>query len=157
MTMLSRYILSVTAAAVICSIAKSLVPGKDTATTVTRLLCGIFLAVTVIAPLKNITIGDISDWTTDIARQADDAVAQGASYTENALAQSIKSRAEAYILDKARSLQADVTVEVTLSDESIPAPIAATISGSVSPYAKKQLQRILTEDLGIPKEDQTWI
>ena len=38
----------------------------------------------------------------------------------------------------------------------IPIPIKVRLSGKASPYAKGQLQQIITEELGIEKENQIW-
>ena len=88
--------------------------------------------------------------------QAQEAATAGEQQAKSALRESIKQRTEAYILDKAKTLAAQVAVEVTLSNEAIPVPIAVRISGNISPYARMQLQTILQEELGIPKEAQAW-
>ena len=59
--------------------------------------------------------------------------------------------------DKAKELGLNLNVEVTLSDDDTAAPAEAALWGETSPGAKSQLQRILSEDLGIPKENQRWI
>jgi hypothetical protein len=46
---------------------------------------------------------------------------------------------------------------VYLSEDTIPVPISVEIRGSVSPYGKQQLTKLLEEELGIAKENQLWI
>lgn len=152
-----EYILSVTAVAVICAIVQRLLSGKGMPAAMAKLLCGLLLTFAVIKPLTSFSIGDFSDWTADYETDASKAVAAGENSTRTALAQSIKSQAEAYILDKAASLNVSVTVQVTVSDDDIPVPIKVTISGEASPYAKGRLQSIIEDDLGIAKEEQQWI
>ena len=36
-------------------------------------------------------------------------------------------------------------------------PTAVTLSGEASPYARRQIQAIIANDLGISKENQKWI
>ena len=78
----------------------------------------------------------------------------GENLARDSMAEIIKSETEAYILDTARSLQAEVTVEVSVNEENVPDSV--TVSGAVSPYVRRQLQRIIESDLGIAKENQKW-
>jgi hypothetical protein len=59
-------------------------------------------------------------------------------------------------LDKAQALNTALEVEVTLSDDEIPIPVKVRLSGKVSPYAKGRLQQIISEELGIERENQIW-
>ena len=76
---------------------------------------------------------------------------------KDAAGEIIKARTQAYILDKARSLDVALTVEVFLDDATIPAPCGVRIEGAISPYAKKVLSQMMKDDLGIPPEEQIWI
>lgn len=69
----------------------------------------------------------------------------------------IKSRVEAYILDKAESYGAKLKVEVMLSEDQVPVPMSVRITGSISPYGKKMVTQLIREDLGIASEEQVWI
>jgi hypothetical protein len=73
------------------------------------------------------------------------------------MAERIIQQTQAYILDKARSLDAELTVEVFLGDGTIPVPIGVRLEGNISPYARKLLSQMLQDDLGIPAEEQIWI
>lgn len=151
------YLLSVTAAAVICAVVSALLGKKGTISAMGKLLTGIFLAITVISPLAKIQLSNADALWDDLSVDAAAAVAAGEEAANNELRAGIKSQTEAYILDKAASYAAELTVEVTLSDDDPPLPCAVRLTGSVSPYAKRQLQQLIAEDLGIPKEAQTWI
>lgn len=157
MEAVKTYLLSVTAAAVICGIVKALLGDKGTLGAVGKLLTGIFLAMTVIRPLVSLELEDLSDFWEDISLDASAAVTEGENASAQALRERIKTETESYILDKAASFAVQLTVEVTLSDEDIPVPSAVRLTGNVSPYAKLQLQQTISEDLGIPEEAQTWI
>ena len=120
-----------------------------------RLICGIFLIISIFRPLVQI------DWTTwwDIAdlRQfsADSYIADGKKTALQAQEIIIKDAFETYILDKAKNLGAEITVDFTLNEDLL--PVFAEIQTEADPSVQKQLQDILTADLGIPKERQTWI
>ena len=62
-----------------------------------------------------------------------------------------------YILEKAKAYDARLEGAVTVDDSAVPAPCAVRIQGSISPYGRQQLQRIIQEDLGIKLEAQEWI
>lgn len=153
---LRSYLLSVFAAAVICGIVTRLIGKKGTQGAVIQMIAGVFLAFTVIRPIADISLDGIGDLTSDFSQDASLAAAAGEELTKDALAAGIKSRCEAYILDKAETLNAELTVEVTLTDEDIPVPYAVRLTGRISPYAKAQLQSVIAQDLGVDKEHQTW-
>lgn len=153
MEALRQYILSVVTAAMLCGIVTGLFPsgaGKQ----MVRLICGLFLAYTVLAPISRGKLPGLTDFSLGIPEEAAQAAAVGENLASDSMAEIIKSEAEAYILDKARSLQAEVTVEVSVNEENVPNSV--TVSGAVSPYVRRQLQRILESDLGIAKENQKW-
>lgn len=153
---LRSYLLSIFAAALICGIVNRLVVSKGTLGAVVKMITGVFLAFIVIRPIANISLNFVTDFATGYAQDASIAAAAGEDLTQKALAMGIKSRCEAYILDKAEALNAALTVDVTLTNGEIPVPCAVRLTGKVSPYAKSQLQSIIAGDLGIDKEHQTW-
>ena len=151
-----EYLVSVTAAALLCGIIRSLAGEKGGSGGLLGLICSIFLALTVIRPLKELDLKDISILPADLMAEAQSVSAQGAEYTREASEQIIKQRCEAYVLDKARELEAQIRVEIELSREGDPIPVSSRVTGELSPYAKGKLSRILKTDLGIPEEDQQW-
>ncbi len=156
MEALREYLLSVTAAAIICAVLGRLLPQKGTASAMGKLLMGAFLAFTVLSPWTKIRIDQLTDFTLDLGAQASQAVAQGQLQTNSALQDIIKKETQAYILDKAEALGLTLSVQVQLSQDPVPKPIAVCLEGPVSPYAKSRLQTIISQDLGIPKEQQIW-
>lgn len=151
-----EYLVSVTAAALLCGIIRSLAGEKGGSGGLLRLICGIFLALTVIRPLKELDLSNIPILPADLMAEAQSVSAQGAEYTREASELIIKQRCEAYVLDKARELEAQIRVEIELSREGDPIPVSSRVTGELSPYAKGKLSSILKTDLGIPEEDQQW-
>ena len=152
-----QYLLSVTAAAILCAVLNSLTENKTTQAALVKLVAGIFLTVTVLLPWTRLDMYGLSDYWDHFAVDGNAAASAGASYAYEETAAIIKSQTQAYILDKASSLGAVVNVDVKLSNDTLPIPSSVTISGSLSPYAKERLKRYIADELNIPEEQQAWI
>lgn len=156
MAFLRQYVLSIVTASLLCSVLMGLT-AKTKVKELTKLLCCVFLSVTALKPLVGL---DLDRWLQEsipYQEEAQSCVAQGEEFARSAQADIIKSKAEAYILDKAAALNGNLEVEITICREGTPIPERAVLSGQVSPYAKGQLAEILEKDLGIAKENQVWI
>lgn len=155
MEAIREYLLSVIAAAILSGIAVSLLGKKGTIGATVKLLSGVVMILTVAGPLADIRLdGQLALFS----ELTDDAyVASGENSAREAMAEIIKAKTEAYILDKAEELGVTLSVTVSLSQEQIPTPSAVILTGNVSPYAKQSLAQMLVEDLGISTEAQTWI
>ena len=89
--------------------------------------------------------------------EAEAAAAMGESMAARSRGEIIKEETEAYILDKAAALKANLTVEVTVSGSGTPVPTAAIYRGEVPADVRQQLETIVQTELGIARENQTWI
>lgn len=157
MDALRDYILSVIGGALVCGIVMSLVP-KGYFSEIGKFLTGLFLTVSLLQPLSELDLSSLSARFLQPQDQSGEAIAAlGKEASQNLLAARIKQEAEAYILDKAASLDASVTAEVILSGGDIPVPTQITLVGSVDAAAKTRLEQIILQDLGIAKENQLWI
>lgn len=148
--------LSVTTAALICAMLLPLVhsgPSKE----LLRIVCGFFLVISLLSHIRDIDLQMFTQPVRDAAMYARQETASGVSYARARQENIIKSRCEAYILDKASGLGASVTVEVRLSAGDIPYPETAYIHGKLPESIKESLRKIITQDLGIAEEDQVWI
>ncbi len=154
---LRQYILSVLAAAWICGMIRHFVGKEGAAAGLVRMLSGLLLAFAVLRPIANLHVSDLREWSAPFADAGEAAAASGAEMAKDELRAIIKTRCEAYILDKAASMNAELSVQVTLSDDQIPVPQSVVLKGSVSPYARRRLEEVITGELGIAKENQTWI
>ena len=151
-----QYLLSVTAAAIVCSIINRVIGKTGTYAAIVKLITGLFLVFTVISPFAKLQIADLPAYMDSLTVDADLVVKDGQQTARDAVREIIKAEAEAYILDKAAALDLTVEAEVIVSDTDIPQPCAVTLRGSASPYAKQRLQQLIANDLGIPEEKQTW-
>jgi len=156
MESIREYLLGVTVAALCCSVLVSVLGKKGMAGSTVKFLCGIVMLLSVLGPLVNIRFGSFGDILDDISLEGESAAVFGQEAAQKEYSDIIKKRTAAYILDKAKSLGAELMVEVTLNDAIPPVPCAVRLSGSITPYAKKVLSETISRDLGIKTEEQTW-
>ncbi len=154
MEALREYLLRMCAAGVLCALVSGLLGKKGMIGAATKLLTGMLMLVTLLSPLVKLPLTSLDSVLTDITQEADSVAASGENSARQAMEAIIMEKTEAYILDKAKGYGGSITVSVTLNGESLPA--AVQISGSISPYGKKQLQDSIEQELGIPMEAQTW-
>lgn len=151
-----QYLIGITAAALVCGIAVRLVH-KGLVGSVVKLMAGVFMALAVAAPLVNIKLDDLTKMTLDIHADAEALTAEGENSAREAIAQIISGETAAYILDKAEALGASVTVTVYVSSDAYPVPTHVRLEGSVSPYARLELNEYISANLGIEAEEIEWI
>lgn len=149
-----QYVLSLIACALCCGILSRLV--SDTrAKKLMHLVGGMALAFSIFDPLSGLKPESLLPIPDLDLKLSDFYIAEGEQFAQDARKESISSGCEAYILDIAKSLGAEIRVHITLNEELVPA--FAQICSNAGPDLQMQLQAILTEDLGIAKENQIWI
>lgn len=151
----SAYLLSVICAAAVYGIVFHFFDWKGTLGASLKLVAGLFLAFAVLTPICRWSGGSM-DLGGILNSDGSYAVEQGKAMTQQALSEIIKSRCEAYILDKAAEMDLSLTVAVSLSADELPVPQSVRISGNISPYKKSKLKSILVNDLGLEEEVQIW-
>lgn len=152
-----RYVMSVISAALVVGILTDLSGKNGSISAVIRLIGGLFLAFAIASPVAKLDFSNVDRFFEEFSLEGEYHAGTGEAEADNAYRSIIKSEAEAYILDKADAMQAQIQAEVTLSDGDVPIPVSVRLSGDVSPYAKAQLEAMLEEELGISKENQKWI
>ena len=140
-------------AALVCGILNRMVKGSGCAPVI-RLLCGVFLTVVLVQPLCGLSFEEPLRWTEDLNALGAEIVAQGSREAQAQKEAIIKARLEAYIVEKAAQAGASVTADITLGGDGLPR--AVTVTGALSPAAKRQLRQVMTEALGIPEVRQQW-
>lgn len=153
MNELLQYMSAMVTSAVICTIV-SAVTENCSAKQAVKFLCGVVMTVTVLTPLKSFKFDRIPEINEIYTRDSNQLVSDGSAMAERAKETLIKENVQAYILDKARELNADLTVEVAIGENRT--PTGAILEGEISPYGKDRLSEILEKELGITKEKQTW-
>lgn len=152
---LRQYILSVIAAALICSIVNSWIGGKGTHASVIKLISGLLLTITIVSPLLNIQINDPEAYFDSLAQEAEAVSAEGQFAADKERNAFIKESLENIVQEKAISMNTDISVDITLNNAQH-TPQKITLAGTVSPYSKRILSQYIQENLGIPEEDQMW-
>ena len=151
-----RYLFSLCAAALLCSLGRALVP-KGRMKSICSLLCGVFLAMTALSGLAGWQLTDVAEELTKMRIAAEEARTGVEIGNREALSAIIKSKTEAYIWDKAQELDLSVSIEVMVeADGSYPYPSGVQITGAFTPQQRKALEAYIEENLAIGKERQIW-
>ena len=150
---MTGYILSVTCAAVLAAILRT-IAGEGTNGKLTKLLSGLFLAVTVLSPLVKIQIPDPARWLEDYMAEGEAAARAGEVMAKDYSDAIISAELEAYILDKAAELCCAIGAEVSLGDGGLPESV--TLSGEIAPADRAALARMSAQELGIGEEAVIW-
>lgn len=150
---LRQYIICVVAAALMCSILMSLVR-DGFAKELIRLICGLVLTLAVIHPFSKLDFDTFADVPLSFLQNAEGVSSEGQRLAKEAMADIIKAESEAYILDKAAEWNAELTVDIIISNDQTPE--RAILSGEISPYVRSCMEAMLESDLGITKENQIW-
>lgn len=151
------YLLSITSAALCCGVLSGILGKRGVYGSTVKFLCGVVMLISVVGPLLNVKLDSFVEYFDNLSAEASAVVSIGDEAALKQNADIIKERTAAYILDKANSLGAELTVEVTLSDTAPRVPCAVRLRGTITPYAKKVLSELIARDLGIKTEEQTWI
>ena len=157
MDFVRQYLLSLMASAIICAIVKSVTNEKTFSGGMIRLIAGIIMTLTVLSPVMSLDIGDLPSLTAELTADAEAAAATGKEMADAEMKAIIIRQTQAYILDKAADYGAALVAEVIMPQDGSLKPLGVIISGSASPYAKAQLQKIIADDIQISKENQQWI
>ncbi len=155
MDALGQYVISVATAAILCGMVLKIIP-KGINQELLKILCGLFLAFTLISPLRELQPEklDLQAWLDSFS--AEEFSKAGQEEARRDLEGIISQQTQAYILDKAKELGADIQVNVYLSGDPYPIPEAVIITGRISSEQKIRLECVLEDELGIPKEFHTW-
>lgn len=151
------YVFRIITAGVVCAIACAMFHKNDALSRLIKMLSGLFMLITILLPLSHLDLNIISFVEPTIQSDGLRFAESGSLQAQESLRGIITERCQSYIVEKASSMGVSVDVEVSLNDETYPKPCAVKIRGTVSPYTKTRLQTIISQDLGIPKEQQRWV
>ena len=151
-----QYLLSIVSVAVLSSVLLRLLGENKSSCKIVKMMSGILMVLTIVSPWANISIQEYIGYFDSVKRDSSTFAEEGEDLLYRQLRHSIKEKTEAYILDKATLLGADIHVSVTCDTSDVPIPISVELSGNASPYARSRLQQILQSDIGIPEDKQIW-
>ena len=157
MESVKSYILRVIAAAMFSAVILSLIGKSSGFHKLLKLMCGVLMTLVLVSPLIKAKISLPVRYMEVLSDEADAIAANAQMDAQRQLCDIIKERTEAYIVEKARQLNSEITASVALEmDKDYPVPKSVHLEGNISPYARKRLSQTIQDDLGIASEDQTW-
>ena len=151
-----QYILGVVAAALLCGISTSLIHEKTALAAAVKFVTGLLMVLAVLQPWTNISLDFFTDWHTEVFTDANNIVSCGKESAKKAYCAGIKEQLESYIQHEANALGAELSVQIALTDDDVPVPNRVVLSGDISPSARQTMSTLLTERLGISREDLIW-
>lgn len=151
------YLMAIAAAAMAVSLATVLLRGKALRKAL-QLTGGIVLILVVLGPVVKVNLDAFGQYISGITLEQD-AIRSGIEVeSKDIMARIIQEKTEAYILDKAKALGAEVQVTVTVTEgKDYPYPSAATIEGFLTSTQQTMLSADLEQSLAIPKERQEFL
>ena len=153
MQQLGQYVLSLTVTAILCSVVLSMFR-DGTVRSILRIVCAMILTITTLSPLTDYKIPDFSGLSGCYLSEGKAIAAIGEDLAGVEKRKCIQHQLEAYILDKANGMGANIRPEVTVDANGVPVEIR--LQGQCSDRNRQLLETAITNDLGIPKEDQKW-
>jgi len=153
-----EWIRAIAGAALICAAATALTP-KGKTKNVLKFICGIVLICAMVNPIIKQDFPSMSLEMSKYRSDADDIIAS-AEEKENKLSRTIiENELEAYILDKAQSLNMQLeSVEVSAKwgDEGCWYPYEVSITANIPQRERMLISNCIEAELGVPKERQNW-
>ena len=148
------YILSILICSLSCGIVSAIL--SDTKRkNLMHLICGVVMTISVISPLTRVKPEYLLDMSAYNHNAGEFYITEGKNTAIAEQKSRIIACCESYILDKAKALSSEIEVTIHLDEMLVPA--FAEIRCQKNEKLQHQLQEILEKDLGIPKENQTWI
>lgn len=154
---MGSYILKVLIASILCGLIQMLFLNEKYLMKILKPVTGVVVMITVLSPVVNADRIDFGNYFEKLAYDQACVVSDAERAAQEERALCIKQMTSSYILDKADSLNANLQVDVTVSEGAQPIPVSVILCGDISPYARTQLKNIIRNDLGIPEENQEWI
>jgi len=153
---IGHYLITIVAAAVLVSIANTILSKKGAISSIFKLISGLILTITMVSPWTDFQFRDIQSLYSITVSDAANIAQTGQIIAKSQMSEFIMKEVQEYILDKAVAFDAELNVEVTVSTEDPPSITEIIFTGAISPFAKKQLSQIVCEELGVTEEHQIW-
>ena len=156
--MLQKWVATLIFSAFVCFVMLLLTP-QGRIKRAAELVCGIVMVTALLSVLTSPDMRSYSEYLTRYRNEAEALCRSGEEYSENLERTVIEEKTEAYILDKAESIGAelsDVSVLAEWSSDRCWYPSSAQLRGSVSEDKRQILSRWMEAELGITEEMQTW-
>lgn len=153
MSFLRQWLLGITAAALAVALAQALTP-EGTVKKLLRLTGGLVLLLAVVRPLKGLA-PEALPRPGDLVPSVETAETAGEEVMKTLIAQKVG----AYIVDKGSALGCPCTAQVTVAEDGSgwAVPWSVEVRGQWTAQEKKELSRLIAQELNIPEERQTFL
>lgn len=153
MSFLRQWLLGITAAALAVALAQALTP-EGTVKKLLRLTGGLVLLLAVVRPLKGLA-PEALPRPGDLVPSVETAETAGEEVMKTLIAQKVG----AYIVDKGDQLGCPCTAQVTVAEDGSgwAVPWSVEVRGQWTAQEKKELSRLIAQELNIPEERQTFL
>lgn len=157
-TLIHGYIQTLIFSAVFCFLTLALTPDGNGKKAV-GIACAAVMMIATISPLKSIDLSDYSKTVFEYKTMAQEYANSGKANSENLNRLYIQEQCQAYILDKAEKLGAEVQeakVTAEWSNDGFWYPVSCEVRHSCSGNQQKELEAYIEAELGISNENQEW-
>ena len=154
---LRAWLLSLICAAVLCALARALMP-PGAVKRVGGLVCSLVLLAAVLSPAVELSPQAAQAWLIQLTDGQAQREAELHQQLEDGIKPIIEQEFAAYIVDKAAEWGLAVTarVECAASEDGLYLPCRAEVAGPLSQADRSRLTGMIREDLGIPEDGQTY-
>ena len=151
-----QYIFSLVCMAILCGIIPGFFDSSSTQKKLLQFATGLLMMVVAISPLIDKEKLQFQWQFGDFTKEAQLVLSTGQEQADGMLRQIISQQTQAYILDKATSMGAELSVEVMLSDDEMPTPESVVLTGTASPYVRTQVTNMIVTDLAVSEDKIQW-
>lgn len=154
---IGKYLLSVSACAVLVSFVQNIIMSKPVQK-YAGLAGGLLLLVVVVSPLVRLDDSTLTEISNHYETYCQVDTSEQQEQNRQVLESIISERCETYIWDKANQMGVSIDVDVFLCDEGYyPYPDAVRMIYSGSMQQKEVLSAWIEQELGIPLSHQEWL
>lgn len=153
-----NYIQTLVCSAVFCFLALALTP-EGSGKKAVGIACAAAMMIAIISPVVSIDMSDYSKTLTEYKLKAEEYADSGKKESENLNRLYIQDKCQAYILDKAKNMGADideVTVTAEWSTDGFWYPVSCEICYGCTEQLRAELEAFISAQLGINKDEQKW-
>lgn len=150
------YLIRLTGVAILAAVLRKIAP-EGSGGKVTRLGAGLLILLTALGPLGSV------DLMAGARQLVENSYVGGyiqddlQETTNDLMEELIKESTRTYILDKAQELGLVLSVEVeTVVQNGYPVPWRASLRGTYAQTERETMERLMEEELGIPRQRQNW-
>ena len=151
-----NYVQTLCCGGLICAVVLALGGGSGSGYAMRRMICGMFLAMLALAPLKKVDFGEMGRDLNRYSQQAQIFSREGRQQAQRALDADISARCEAYILDRAEKASIPLEEALVSVDPETHLPCSVLLKGRASAAQRQRLEAELETALGIGKGGQEW-